>query len=140
MSATLTSLEMALLDDAGAANDLSIAYGTVQLLERPEARDTLCDLTEAALLKLYDQGLIMFFRASRDEGYGADPSEVRGLNRGEIVAALHADRNPEYVPDETDLVFFVETEAGRELFEQLPSDALPKPSGHIERPWGSSSS
>jgi hypothetical protein len=135
MSHELTPMEMALLNDAGAVNDLSIALGTVQLLERQETAGALSDLTETALLKLYDQGLIMFFRASRDEGYGADPSEMTGLTRAGLLAAFQDYRDLANALDENDLLFFVETDAGRELFETLPPDSVPKPSGHIERPW-----
>jgi len=135
MNLDLTPLEIALLDDAGSVNDLSIAYGTVQPLKNPSDRNSLSDLTEAALLKLFDQRLVMFFRASRHEGYGAAPSEMTALSREEIVGTLEADRDPEFIPDEDNLVFFVATDAGREFFGQLTSDSVLRPSGRIDRPW-----
>jgi hypothetical protein len=125
MNTDLSRLEAALLHEAGANETLSIAYGAVRRLARPEDDDALIDLTESAMLRLFDRGLILFFRDSRQHGYGADLEGVTLLTREELVAEFEADRDPTYVPDEDDLVFFVETDAGRELFAQLPPDMRP---------------
>ena len=134
MNADLSALEIALLDDAGAVQDLSIAYGTVRSVARLEDPKALVDLTKASMLKLHDRGLILFFRASRETGYQQDLALVNPLTRRELENEFEADRDPSFVPDEDDFIFFVQTDAGRELFESLRSESAPRRFGRFEGP------
>jgi hypothetical protein len=42
------------------------------------------------------------------------------MSRGEVVAELERDRDPEFSAAEDDLLFFVETPTGRATFEAVP--------------------
>lgn len=128
-------LEILLLADAGDVQDLAIAYGTAQLYATPVDRETLLAITADALLNLLDRGLILFFVASRDEGYNADPANVNQLGRDDVVQRLGRDRDPTYVPSEGELMFFTATPAGRELFHSIPKDSVPQVAGRVTRDW-----
>jgi hypothetical protein len=131
VSVELNSLESALLKDASGIEDLSIAYGTVRLLAPSEDRNAVIDLTKVSMLALYDRGLIVFFRAPRATGYQQDLQLIDALTRSAVEAEFDSDLDPAFVPDEEDFVFFIATEAGRELLESLPAETSPSPLGRL---------
>jgi hypothetical protein len=82
-------LKPLLVSEAAAIQDLGIAYATErQDLPgmRPQAQRD--ELVRQALLELLDEGSIMFFRTSWDEGWTADLDAVPRLSRDEVDAEL----------------------------------------------------
>lgn len=118
MGEGLEPFDLDVLDDAGAAQDLGVAYGIARRHFGDVSPDELQKAVRKSLLKLVDRGLIALFRAPRDAGYSHQLEEVALMTRDEIVREL--DLGPNFVSDEADLVFFVETSDGRDLFASLP--------------------
>src|SRR2546430_982731 len=67
----LTTIELLVLYEAGGDNDLGNAYGAVQLYAVFEQEEELLDVTQSALLRLFDLGLVRFVEAPADVGYTA---------------------------------------------------------------------
>lgn len=65
-----------LLLRAHAIQDLSVAYGVARDHLRGGSEIEVDKAVKSALLNLFDQDLILFFRSSWDDGYSVDPKAV----------------------------------------------------------------
>jgi hypothetical protein len=129
----LTTIELLVLYEAGGDNDLGNAYGAVQLYAVFEQEEELLDVTQSALLRLFDLGLVRFVEAPPDVGYTAKRHELPAMSRQQLVVALERDRDPTYVTDT--LVFYDPTPAGKAALKSVPQERIPRVSGNVRRPW-----
>lgn len=129
----LTPVELLVLSHAGGDNDTGIAYGLVQLHAVFEREDELVDVTQRALLRLLDLGLVRFVEAPREVGYTAKRHELPAMSRDQFVAELERERDSTYAPDTK--VFYDLTPAGEAALEAVPQERIPQVSGNVRRPW-----
>jgi hypothetical protein len=130
----LTTIELLVLSEAGGENDLSNAYGAIQLYSHFERREELIEATEGAVLRLFDLGLIRAVEARPEVGYRTEHSELPALVREELVAVFGRHRNPLDVERDT-LIFFDPTPDGEALLDAIAPEQIPRVSGTVRRPW-----
>jgi len=123
-------LRWLLLDEAGAAQDIGVAYGVAKLFLPEEESDRIEELVKDALLALYDDGLIRFYYASWNEGYGPGCQSFPSLGRAEVDYEL---RTADVVDAPDKVLFFIETQEGADAFARLPPEAVPRVSGRVPR-------
>lgn len=107
---------------------MTLAYGMSRKFLEQSGRDyDLISLVRQATLHLYDLDLIVLFRASRDNGYNVTWDSLKStMTRDEVEAEFDRDRDENFVDDEADLVFFIQTPRGEEVYRGLPPDATPR--------------
>ncbi len=130
----LTTVELIVLAEAGGDNDLSNAFGSVQLYSVFEREEELLEAVEGALLRLFDLGLIRLVEASYEVGYTAKRHELPAMTREQLVAELHQEPDPAQRTRET-AVFYDPTPAGEALLSSVPKERIPLVSGIVQRPW-----
>jgi hypothetical protein len=122
------------LYEAGGDNTLGNAYGAVQLYEEFQELEELLDVTSAALLRLFDLGLVQFVEATPDVGYTSGRLELPAMTRDQLAATLERERDSaDGGPDE--LVFYDPTPEGEAVLRVAPPDRIPRVSGEVRRPW-----
>jgi hypothetical protein len=128
----LTSVELLVLHHAGGGNDTGVAYGVVQMYTLFDSEDEMLEGTHAALLRLFDLGLIRFVEATREVGYTADRRDLPEIGRDELVAKFQWHRDLQA----TDTFLFYDlTPSGEALLDSVPRDRIPEVSGPVRRPW-----
>jgi len=120
-----------LLDEAAEIQDIGVAFGVAKLFFPMKDTAEMDATVRTTLLDLHREELLVFFHASWDEGYNADPNGVQQLATSELEAELVAGGDVTYPPDR--VLFFVRTPKGTELVESLPPDASPRVSGNVPR-------
>jgi hypothetical protein len=114
-------LKLLLLDEAGSNTELGLVWAGARKRFPDAARDDLNGLFLRAMLELFEDGLVVLFRAPQPLGYRLELDDVHPLARQEVVAELEnliADLEP------LELVWVVETKKGAGLFASLPSDII----------------
>ena len=127
----LTTIELLVLWEAGGDNTLANAYGAVQLYRVFEREDELKHVTESALLRLLDLGLVQFVEATPDVGYTARRFELPTLSRDDLVAVFE-EEPPEVTGTQ---IWFDPTPEGEAFLQTIPRDRIPRVSGRVPRPW-----
>ncbi len=130
----LTTVELLVLYEAGGDNDLGNAYGAVQLYEEFQELEELLDVTNAALLRLFDLGLVRFVEAPPDVGYTSKRFELPAMTRDQVVATLERERESADTGSDA-LVFYDPTPAGEAQLRLVSPDRIPRVSGNVRRPW-----
>jgi hypothetical protein len=128
----LTPVELLVLDHAGGDNDTGVAYGVVQLYAVFESENEMLEATHAALLRLFDLGLVRFVEATREVGYTADRRDLPEIGRDGLVAKFERDRDLQATDS---FVFYDLTPSGEALLDSVPRDRIPEVSGTVRRPW-----
>jgi hypothetical protein len=130
----LTTIELLVLSEAGGDNTLGNAYGAAQLYAVFEREEELLDATQAALLRLFDLGLVRFVEASDEVGYTAKRHELPAMSRDQLVAVFDATRNHSGEVTVTQ-IWYDPTLEGEAVLEGVPEDRIPRVSGRVRRPW-----
>jgi hypothetical protein len=130
----LRTIELLVLQEAGGDNTLGDAYGAVQLHSVFESRERLLEVTQSALLKLFDWGFVRFVEAPVDAGYTAKRFELPALTREELLVAFEEDCDDSARQTDTD-VWLDPTPEGQAMLHAVPSDRIPRVSGVVKRPW-----
>lgn len=104
----------------------NIKQGIGDLVARemfPDASELERDaIVRKALLELFDDGLIAFFRGNEEEGSSATIDQITELDRVAVVREL--DRPRDYVDPPDAILFFTETPKGARVFRTLPPSAV----------------
>jgi hypothetical protein len=117
-----SDFEWLVLDHAGAIQHLGVAYGLARKLFPEKDANEINELVRDTLLHLLDDGLILFFRSTWDNGFSEDPSNVDHLPRERIVNELESGY---WVTDSDDFaIFFIETQKGAAVFAGLPAEVV----------------
>jgi hypothetical protein len=105
--------------------DCGHPYGVARTFFPEKDADEIYDIVGRAMVELFDQDLVMFYRSDMPHGYGAKRDEVEPRDRAEVARAFSdAERHTVDPPDR--ILFYVLTEKGEELLASLPPDAFPR--------------